>query len=116
MLLDLKLQKLAGLRRVRANERTKLLPVIIPTSRREEKDLVARYTNGANSYIVEPVDSANFAEGIEQLGLYWLVLNESPSRWPAGLPGGKGAPRPGDGRTPPSYFRSNAAMTFSKNS
>jgi two-component system, response regulator len=83
VLLDLKLPKVDGhevLRRIRADERTRTLPVIILTSSREEKDLVAGYKNGANSYIVKPVDSAQFAECIQHLGLYWLVLNESPGR------------------------------------
>lgn len=81
VLLDLKLPKVDGLEvlaRIRSNERTRLLPVIILTSSREEKDLVAGYENGANSYIVKPVESANFTECIQQLGLYWLVLNECP--------------------------------------
>lgn len=81
VLLDLKLPKLNGhqvLERIRANEATKLLPVIILTSSREERDLNQSYTQGANSYIVKPVDSAHFLECIQQMGLYWLVLNQSP--------------------------------------
>ncbi|HVF03107.1 MAG TPA: response regulator [Rubrobacteraceae bacterium] len=81
MLLDLKLPKIDGLdvlRRVRADERTRLLPVVILTSSREQQDLVNGYGCGANSYIRKPVDFAQFIEAVRQLGLYWLVLNETP--------------------------------------
>jgi len=81
ILLDLKLPKVDGLevlRRVRMDERTSLLPVVILTSSIEESDLVEGYRNGANSYIRKPVDFNQFAETIRQLGLYWLVLNEPP--------------------------------------
>ena len=81
MLLDLKLPKIDGLdvlRRVRADERTRLLPVVILTSSREQQDLVDGYGCGANSYIRKPVDFAQFIEAVRQLGLYWLVLNETP--------------------------------------
>jgi two-component system response regulator len=81
VLLDLKLPKVDGLgvlRRIRADERTKLLPVVILTSSKEEQDLIAGYSLGANSYIRKPVDFGQFVEGIRQLGLYWLVLNEVP--------------------------------------
>jgi two-component system, response regulator len=80
VLLDLKLPKIDGhevLRRIRSNEQTKLLPVIILTSSREERDVLAGYQRGANSYVVKPVDAAQFEESIRQLGLYWLVLNET---------------------------------------
>ncbi len=80
-LLDLKLPKVDGLevlKRLRADERTKLLPVVILTSSKEEQDLLNGYKFGANSYIRKPVDFAQFMEAVRNLGLYWLLLNESP--------------------------------------
>jgi two-component system response regulator len=80
-LLDLKLPKVDGLevlQRVRADPRTRRLPVVVLTSSKEEQDLVESYDLGANSYVRKPVDFAQFVESVRQLQLYWLVLNEAP--------------------------------------
>ena len=81
VLLDLKLPRVSGLevlRRLRADPLTQLLPVVILTTSKEERDLVDGYRLGCNSYVVKPVDFAQFMDAVKQLGLYWLVLNEIP--------------------------------------
>ena len=83
VLLDLKLPKVDGLevlRRVRAAEHTRVLPVVVLTSSKEEQDLIASYRLGCNSYVRKPVNFDEFIEAARQLGLYWLVLNESPPK------------------------------------
>jgi CheY-like chemotaxis protein len=81
VLLDLKLPKIDGLevlRRLRSDERTQFIPVVVLTSSKEEQDLLNSYSYGCNSYIRKPVDFVQFVEAVRQLGLYWLVLNEAP--------------------------------------
>jgi two-component system response regulator len=79
VLLDLKLPKIAGLdvlKRMRADERTRRIPVVVLTSSNEERDILSSYDLGANSFVRKPVDFAQFAEAARQLGMYWLVINQ----------------------------------------
>ncbi len=83
VLLDLNLPRVGGLdvlRQLRADERTRLTPVVVLTSSKEEQDIVGSYALGANSYVRKPVDFGQFSEAVRQLGLYWLLLNEPPPR------------------------------------
>lgn len=81
VLLDLKLPKIDGLevlQKIRETERTQVLPVVVLTSSREQEDVMRSYQLGVNSYIRKPVDFNQFVEAVQQLGLYWMILNESP--------------------------------------
>ncbi len=85
VLLDLKMPKVDGievLQRIRAEERTRLTPVVVLTSSSEQRDIVESYRLGANSYIQKPVDFMQFVEAVAELGLYWLVINTPPPREP----------------------------------
>ena len=82
ILLDLKLPKVDGLevlRRIKADERTRSIPVVVMTSSQEEQDIVESYRLGVNSYIVKPVDFDKFAQSVADMGLYWLLLNKVPT-------------------------------------
>jgi len=82
VLLDLNLPRISGLdvlRRLRADERTRLLPVVVLTSSNEERDVLSSYDLGANSFVRKPVDFTQFVEAARQLGLYWLILNQGPT-------------------------------------
>lgn len=80
ILLDIKMPKVDGievLRRIKADDRTKRIPVIIMTSSKEEQDIITSYSLGVNSYVVKPVDFEGFAKAVSQLGMYWLLVNQS---------------------------------------
>jgi CheY-like chemotaxis protein len=81
ILLDLKLPKVSGhevLRAIRADNKLKMIPVVILTSSREEQDLIEGYRNGVNAYVVKPVDFSDFLEAMKSLGVFWAVINEAP--------------------------------------
>ena len=81
VLLDIKMPKVDGievLRRLKANDATKTIPVVIMTSSKEEQDIISSYKLGVNSYVVKPVDFEGFAKAVSQLGLYWLLTNQPP--------------------------------------
>lgn len=83
VLLDIKLPKIDGLevlRRLRASDRTRLLPIVVLTSSSEERDIIDSYHLGANSYVRKPVEFDKFTEAVQQLGLYWMVVNEPISK------------------------------------
>jgi len=82
ILLDLKLPKVDGLevlRRIKADPTTSMIPVVVMTSSREERDLIESYRLGVNSYIVKPVDFQQFSDAVQQVGLYWVLLNQPPA-------------------------------------
>jgi two-component system, response regulator len=82
ILLDLKLPKIDGLevlQRIKADPRTRQIPVVVLTSSKEQRDIIESYNLGVNSYIVKPVNFERFAESVQELGFYWVLLNQSPS-------------------------------------
>jgi len=83
VLLDINLPKINGLdvlKRIRSDERTRMMPVVILTSSAEERDRISAYNNFVNSYILKPVDFDQFSEAVRELGLYWMLLNQPPPR------------------------------------
>jgi CheY-like chemotaxis protein len=85
VLLDLNMPRLSGLEvldRIRSDARTRLVPVVVLTSSKQEEDMVSSYAKGANSYVRKPVDFAEFAHAVQQLGIYWLLVNQPPPRGP----------------------------------
>ena len=81
MLLDLKLPKVDGLevlKKIKADERLRIIPIVVLTSSKEEKDMVASYKLGVNAYVVKPVDFHEFANAIKELGVFWAIINEAP--------------------------------------
>jgi two-component system, response regulator len=101
VLLDLKLPKVDGLevlQRIKRDEQTRATPVVVLTSSREERDVIESYNPGANSYIVKPVDFEQFMSAIQQIGLYWMIVNQPPVPIQKhGLPDGDTDPRPSSG-------------------
>jgi two-component system response regulator len=82
IVLDIKMPKVDGievLRQIKSNETTRMIPVVIMTSSAEEKDMIASYDLGVNSYVVKPVDFENFVKAVNELGLYWLLVNKIPT-------------------------------------
>jgi two-component system, response regulator len=85
ILLDLNMPRLSGLEvleKIRADDRTRMVPVVVLTSSKQDEDMVSSYTLGANSYVRKPVDFAEFTEAVARLGVYWLLVNQAPPRRP----------------------------------
>jgi two-component system response regulator len=94
VLLDLKLPKLSGhqvLRAIKADERTRTIPVVVLTSSNHERDLEECYKLGANSYIQKPVELKKFQDTVRQFGMYWLMVNEAPPKPPSGIKSSRGS-------------------------